>query len=197
MAFYYTDLDAVYISDLEKWCSMSCEESILYPYYDSGADLYLNGELVTELVVTKEFIDNYNVLAFRGCTSLKTVTIADGVTAIPSYMFEECEGLENVTIASSVNSIGYGAFDGCSSLTSIVIPENVTRIDSWTFRGTSLSYIVLPASLRRIDTDAFTHSPLTVYYEGTAEQWASISINYQWNGNKPLQTATIHYNYKR
>ena len=72
----------------------------------------------------------------------------------------------------AVTSIGYWAFSYCDDLTSITIPDSVTSIGDSAFASCS----------------ALTD----VYYGGTKEQWAAISIgNY---GNENLTDASIHYN---
>ena len=76
--------------------------------------------------------------AFRGCSSLTSVTIPSSVTSIGSYAFCGCSSLTSVTIPSSVTRIGYDAFDGCSSLTSVTIPSSVTSIGSYAFGNVDL-----------------------------------------------------------
>lgn len=73
--------------------------------------------------------------AFKGCTSLSSITIPNSVTSIGSYAFSSCSGLTSVTIGNSVTSIGYSAFSSCSGLTSITIPNSVTSINSFAFDG--------------------------------------------------------------
>ena len=46
--------------------------------------------------------------------SIKTVTIADGVTNIGAYAFSGCTALTSVTIPDSVTSVGDSAFSGLS-----------------------------------------------------------------------------------
>ena len=62
-----------------------------------------------------------------------SITIPDGVTAIPSYAFAFCSWLTSVSIGGSVTSIGDWAFSGCSSLTSVTIGNSVTRIGKLAF----------------------------------------------------------------
>ena len=136
-------------------------------------------------------IGNY---AFDGCTSLKTVNytgdieswlkisfsgyssnpcnngaslyfggklvtdviVPDTITKINDYAFYKWTWLTSITIPDSVTSIGYCAFYGCRNLRSVTIPNSVTSIGDAAFGG----YISLEK----------------VYYGGTADQWASISI---------------------
>ena len=57
--------------------------------------------------------------AFRGCTSLTSITVPNSVTSIGRSAFANCESLTSVEIPNSVTSIGDYAFDGCTRLTSI------------------------------------------------------------------------------
>jgi uncharacterized repeat protein (TIGR02543 family) len=84
-----------------------------------------------ELSVT--FRKNVGGNAFNGSTSLKSVTIASGVTSIGQQAFINCTSLTSVTIAEGVTSIGEQAFDSCTNLTSITIPASVTFIGDHAF----------------------------------------------------------------
>ena len=57
--------------------------------------------------------------AFRGCTSLTSITIPNSVTSIESDAFGGCTSLTSITIPNSVTSIESDAFGGCTSLTAI------------------------------------------------------------------------------
>ncbi|MBE6601121.1 MAG: leucine-rich repeat domain-containing protein [Ruminococcaceae bacterium] len=78
------------------------------PLYYAGK-LYLNGKLLTDLV------------------------IPDSVTSIDEYIFLGGHSLTNVTIPDSVKSIGMYAFMGCTNLASITIPDSVTSIREGAF----------------------------------------------------------------
>ena len=101
---------SVYISDLAAWCNEKFYKDVSNPLCN-GADLYINGELVTELM------------------------IPDGVTSIANYAFYGCTSIESVVIPDSVTSIGNGAFSGCKNLKSVTIGENVAKIGSDAFAG--------------------------------------------------------------
>ena len=97
--------------------------------------------------------------AFRDCSSLKSIEIPAGVTELPDGdyyyggVFSGCSSLESVTFAegSRLTSIGERAFYGCSRLASIEIPTGVTSIGSNAFCGcSSLTSIEIPAGVTEL-----------------------------------------------
>ena len=109
-------------------------------------------------------------------------------TATKVKIAEEYEGVP-------VKSIYVSAFSQCSNLTSVVIPDSVTSIGSEVFYSCSnLTSIVIPDSVTSIGYYAFGYcSSLTdVYYTGSAEEWADITIG---SDNRNLTNATIHSHY--
>ena len=125
--------------------------------------------------------------AFRGCSSLTSLTIPNSVTSIEGYAFEGCTGLTSVTIPNSVTSIGFDAFEGCSGLTSITIPNSVTSIGSEAFRGCSgLTSITIGNSVTSIGFNAFSGcSSLTSLTIGMK------NIGSVFSGISSLKTVTI------
>ena len=94
--------------------------------------------------------------AFEGCTSLKKITLPNGITSIGSCSFNNCTSLTSVTIPDSVTSIGSSAFSHCTSLTSITIGNGVTSIgESAFYNCTSLSSVTIPDSVTSIGNRAF------------------------------------------
>jgi len=94
-------LRAVYITDIAAWCGISFDDIYANPL--RNASLYLNNNLVTELV------------------------IPDGVTSIGSSAFPGCTGLTSITIPGSVTSIGADAFATCDSLTRITFKGTMAK----------------------------------------------------------------------
>ena len=149
-----SSLTAVHISSLEAWCNIDFGSSDANPLR-YAKNLYINGELVTELAIPNSVtaIKDY---AFYGCSSLESITIPEGVTSIGGSTFHGCSSLESITIPEGVTSIGYDAFYKCSSLTAITIPEGVTSIGNSAFYYCSgLTDITLPESVTSIGERAF------------------------------------------
>ena len=92
-----TNLQSVYITDLAVWWNIDFTSSGTNPL-GNGADLYLNGDLVT------------------------SIAIPNGITEINSYALCGCTSIESIEIPNSVMSIGQGVFQNCTNLQSITLP---------------------------------------------------------------------------
>ena len=66
-----------------------------------------------EHFIIPDSVTSIGVSAFRGCSSLQSVTIPDSVTSIGDGAFGVCKSLQSVTIPDSVTSIGNVAFGYC------------------------------------------------------------------------------------
>ena len=155
-AFYYCpSLASVnYLGEVEQWCNISLNGFKANPLYN-GAKLYLNGTLVTDLVIPDTVMEIKDY-AFAGCTSLTSITIPDSVTSIEVCAFYGCSSLTSITIPDSVTSIEVCAFEGCTSLTSVTIPDSVTTIGSSAFENCdSLTSVTIPDSVTTIGDYAF------------------------------------------
>ena len=176
---YCKGLTGVYITDLTAWCNISFDNYAANPL-NYAKNLYLNNELVTELVIPNN-ITSIGKAAFVGCSSLTSITIPNSVTSIGEEAFWYCDNLESITVPSLDNiSLGYllgsldrleslktvivtggttiseSAFWYCTCLTSITIPNSVTSIGEEAFVGcSSLTSITIPSSVTSIGKDAF------------------------------------------
>ena len=154
------NLKNVYITDIEAYCNIKFYDFLssfyTYPnpvYY--AENLYLNGELIEDLVIPEgiEKISNY---LFYNLDHIKSVTIPNSVTSIGSSAFSDCDGLTSVTIGDSVTSIGNSAFSYCTGLKSVTIGDSVTSIGSSAFEYcTGLTSVTIGDSVTSIGSSAF------------------------------------------
>ena len=80
------NLKEVHISDIAAWCKISFQRNHgTNPLY-YAEKLYLNGELITNLVIP-DGVTSIGDYAFSGCEFLTSVTIPDGATSIGNYAF--------------------------------------------------------------------------------------------------------------
>ena len=137
-AFYgCSKLNDVYITDIAAWCGISFANSTANPLYYAN-NLYLNGELVTELVMP-DGVTRIGSYAFYDCDSLTSVTIPNSVTSIGNYAFFNCADLEEIYFnATAMNDLSYDnyvfAYAGENGNgIKVVIGKNVTKIPSYLF----------------------------------------------------------------
>ena len=115
--------DVYYTGDVAGWMAIAFGNYDSNPLY-YGADLYIQNELLTDLVIPNGITDIGDGV-FSGCSSLTSVTIPNSVTSIGSSAFDDCTSLTSVTIPNSVKSIGGNAFSGCSSLEDVYYTGDV------------------------------------------------------------------------
>ena len=175
-------LKEVHISDLSAWCELS-----FYDVADDAGDsplnyadgLYLNGELVKDLVVPED-VEEFGAHSFEGYKNLRSVVFHKGISAIHKSAFLNCTNLTDVTFARDVEYIGPYTFDGTPWLenqldgevyigkllykykgempsnTSVVVKEGTEYICQSAFDCCEeLTSITLPSSLRQIHDYAF------------------------------------------
>jgi hypothetical protein len=144
-----TSLKSVHITDLEAWCNISFAGYVSNPC-SNGADLYLNGEKLTELVIpdTVTAVKDY---AYKGCTSITSVTMHENVTSIGEEAFWHCTSLTRAAIPEGITDVGAKAFFHCDSLKRGSIPHSMTNIGFYLYYDcNALESIHVPESVTNI-----------------------------------------------
>lgn len=167
-----TSLTSVYVTDISAWCNISFGNYYSNPLCN-GANLYLNGNLVTNLVIP-DTVTEIKDYAFSGCSSLTSVTIPDSVTTIGLLAFNNCSSLTSATapisaissipkdklktvVITSGDNIDDFEFYECDSLTSVVIGNSVTTIGTSAFYSCdSLTSVTIGNSVKTIGWSAFS-----------------------------------------
>ena len=99
---------------------------------------------------------------YTGSVSIpSSVTYNDNtysVTSIGNSAFRGCSSLTSVSIPNGLTSIGSSAFYGCTGLLSVIIPNSVTNIGSSAFYNTRLKSVTIGTGVLTIGTNAFSYS---------------------------------------
>lgn len=74
---------------------------------------------------------NDGTAPFEGCSNLTSITLGEGMSEIPSYLFDSCTALESVEIPDSITHLGGGAFNSCSNISNITLHEGLRSIDAY------------------------------------------------------------------
>ena len=87
-------------------------------------------------------------------SGLKSLTVADGIEAIPSGLCDGCEQLSSVALADFVKTIATNAFRNTKALKEIGL-KKVQTIGGYAFQGSELTDLVLPESVNTVESRAF------------------------------------------
>lgn len=90
-----------------------------------------SGCALTEVTLPENVFCGMSV--FKNCTSLRKVTLPEGMTEIPDEMFMGCVSLKHINIPASVREVTSGTFAYCKSLTDIDVQSDI-----FTYKGGSL-----------------------------------------------------------
>ena len=123
-------IERVVISDLAAWCGIDFGSATANPLYYAN-NLYLNGNLLTELVVPNSVVEIKDY-AFNNCANLVSVAIPSCVTSIGDDAFAGCSNVEKLNLDCAV--IG-NWFSGVSAIKEVTIGNNVAAIDVDAFAG--------------------------------------------------------------
>jgi len=95
---------------------------------------------------------------FNGCTSLKEITIPEGVTITPYGAFLGCTYIEKVNLPSTLVTINSQTFYGCTALKEIELNEGLQSINARAFENcVNLPNLTMPETLTVVESFAFAN----------------------------------------
>ncbi len=151
--------------------------------FNKGYTALLAAPSVTGDYVIPEGVTSIGDAAFRGCTSLTSVTIPKSLTTIGRYSFSSCSSLASMVIPAGVTSIGDCAFFGCSSLPSVTIPDSVTSIGYGAFEEcSSLTAVTFLGKPCAVVESTFPVNVPGFYPAAYAAAWEAEIVDGMWNG---------------
>lgn len=176
-------LNSVYITDMEAWYNI--DFSYLANPLSYGADLYLNGELVTQVVIP-ENTERINDYVFTGCDSITSITIPDSVTEIGQDAFyntgyynnaenwedgilyiddcliatNEWECPSNIVVKDGIRVIADWAFEYNNCISTVSLPDSLTHIGDYAFNSSYITNVQFGNGLKRLGEYAFSFSKI-------------------------------------
>ena len=148
--FLYEDYGDGYAVTAGKF--YRAEETLVLPETYAGKPVLAVGESAfaghTEIrrVILPGSIESIGANAFRGCTALAQVAVAEGEQAAARALSEAPGGLL---------SVGDGAFEGCAALADFALPYGLEYIGSRAFAGTAFTEITIPNTVDFVGSAAF------------------------------------------
>lgn len=194
------NIKGVYIDDIASWCNKTFGYSggvtgigSTNPSAVAKGKLYVNGVLLTELVLDGDKINEVSAGAFMYNEDLKRLIIS-GNPQLSQFSFDN-SGLESIDLGTEITKIDR-VFSDCKKLTSIEIPNSVTSIVDYAFFNcVNLAKARIGNGVETIGNNAFRNcSALTDIYidkpEGsiTGAPWgAPNSPTIHWNTPLPTE----------
>ena len=169
LAFYgCSGLSSVFFTgNIEQWCGIWFYDIYSNPLYQAH-NLYVNNELVTDLVIPETVLEIKD-LSFFHARCLETIEFGNSITRIGCNAFYGCNGLTGeLIIPNSVTNIGEGAFGECNELNSITLGSAVINIGTGAFGycgsiDTIYSFAINPPTIgMRTFNDVDTNIPIIV-----------------------------------
>lgn len=113
-------LKGVYIKDLAAWCGINFTTGVSNPASRGAKQLYLNGELLTDLVIPAE-VTRIEAYAFYSVLSIKSVTLHDNIEFVGRGAFNYCNYLTTITLDNCSFETGTCAFNTLARLKSVIV----------------------------------------------------------------------------
>ncbi len=187
-----TALKKVNVNNISDWCGIDFYGWSANPLSE-GAGLYLNGQLVTDLVIP-EGTQSIGKNAFMSYSYLSSVTfpkslveIKDGAFHATNWLYDnpeknlivgggvllkyDVEKAEEIVIPEGVVSISSGAFWNMENLKRVTLPEGLKIIGDRVFNMQNLESINIPNSVTKIGAGAFEGSK---YYDSLTEKFVVV-----------------------
>ncbi len=115
------------------------------------------GTSITNVVMPKDAEVKLADSAFKECTTLETIVLADSITIIPASCFYDCENLKKIETSNKITEVGNSAFYNCKNLVdmSFAKDNDITSVANKAFYNChSLTEISL-LDTKHINGDAF------------------------------------------
>ncbi|MBQ7499468.1 MAG: S-layer homology domain-containing protein [Clostridia bacterium] len=158
--------------------SFEIDENNRYLTYD-GHTLYGNG--MSRLIfvfddpavfVVPDAVTELDTAAFRRATSLRSLTLSEGIKTVYDFQFETNGKLEYLNLKGA-ERIEFFAFAGCTSLKYVDLPVNLKSLCLEMFNGLKVRSLYIPRSLESFNYFQYSYFQTIsdIFYPGTEEEW--------------------------
>ena len=151
-------ISQLHITSLEDYFACTFSGNYSHPFAYSSAQnkcLYINGQVITNLVIPTSITSWSNDRMFRGNTGIQSVTLHPNVTSIPNNAFRDCHSITSIDLSTGLTVIPNDAFHFCYALTSVNFGAITTIKDAAFWGCTELVSVDLPATVTSIGKDVF------------------------------------------
>ena len=133
-----SSLSDVHIPNIFTWCKIVFDNAVANPTYATGANLFIDGQLVTDLIIP-DSVTRINHYAFYNCTMIDSITIGANVTYIGEYAFYNCTNVSRLYYnAVCVNDLymdnyAFAGFGADTKGVSVMVGKDVVSLPDYLF----------------------------------------------------------------
>ena len=168
-AFYRTAITSLYIPDgvstigYQAFNACTKMTTLSIPGSVTLADQVFVSCSSLKNVTIREGLKTIPARTFRNCIGLTTITIPDSVTTIGDFAFTGCSALESVYFSpnSMLSNVGASLFSNCKNLKTVIFGDRLTSLGANIFSGcVSLTEVHLPNALTSIPASLFVNNSM-------------------------------------
>jgi len=157
-----SNLKEVHIDDLSAYCQADKNTSYYRTSpFNNGADLYVDGELVENLVIPND-VAEIKAHSFNGCNSIKSIKFGAKLKSIGYRAFNWCPNLKHVVFPSSLETFDNDVFADCHALEFADLSKtSLTKITNVFWNCSGLKVVNLPLTIKELQHTFFGCSSIS------------------------------------
>jgi len=151
------------LTSIGRWAFENCTKLETVKLPDTvnhiGAEAFSDCEMLTDInyPLSWKSVSTWNGgQIFKGCSALTSITVPEGVTAIPAHAFDGADHLRTIHLPSTLETMGNNAFARCTNLRYASLPEGMQYVGDSCFRDCNrLRLLYLPDTITDYGSDVF------------------------------------------
>lgn len=174
-------------ADNQIWYTTTDGRAVEFDSSDFSSEMVSNNYSAGRGVITfEQRVERIGNNAFKGCATLKNITLSNAVRSIGSEAFSGCSSLRDIYLPEGLTTIGDRAFYECRGFDILTIPSTITSFGEYVFYHAEANQLVVNCSVPDADAQLNESSMVftSTYFENvtfTSSVRRIGSYSFGWN----------------